>query len=125
MGKVSCRTICVPTPIYPLYVYLFLQANLQLKPYQKEGVKWLINTWKRGLYDGGLLCDDMGLGKTCQVIHLLKYIHNIDKSAEPSLVVVPLSVFDNWQKEFKMYVNKVLITFMKSLTSILGGLPIL
>ena len=108
MGEVSYRKFCLTNHIYPSHVYLFLQVNLELKPYQKDGVRWLINTWKRGWDDGGLLCDDMGLGKTCQVIHLLKYIHNIDKSVEPSLVVVPLSVFDNWKKEFKMYVNKVL-----------------
>ncbi len=42
-----------------------------LRPYQLEGVKWLINLQKQQL--GGCLADDMGLGKTIQTISALQY----------------------------------------------------
>lgn len=42
-----------------------------LRPYQTDGVKWLINLQKNQL--GGCLADDMGLGKTLQTISALQY----------------------------------------------------
>ncbi|MEL6393014.1 MAG: DEAD/DEAH box helicase, partial [Bacteroidota bacterium] len=42
-----------------------------LRPYQLEGVKWLIQHHHQGL--GACLADDMGLGKTLQTIAVLLY----------------------------------------------------
>ena len=45
--------------------------NATLRPYQLEGVKWLIAHQQNGL--GACLADDMGLGKTLQTIAVLSY----------------------------------------------------
>lgn len=42
-------------------------ANLvggTLKPYQVEGLRWLVTLYENGL--SGILADEMGLGKTIQ-----------------------------------------------------------
>jgi SNF2 family DNA or RNA helicase len=73
--------------------------GVQLRDYQKHGVKWL-----KYLYDnrfGGCLADDMGLGKTVQAITLLSYIY--PKSKTPSLIVMPRSLLSNWQNEIDKF----------------------
>ena len=73
--------------------------DVTLRDYQKDGVKWL-----KYLYDnnfGGCLADDMGLGKTLQTITLLSYIY--PKAQEPSLIVMPRSLLNNWQNELKKF----------------------
>lgn len=37
----------------------------KLKPYQLEGLRWLVTLYENGL--SGILADEMGLGKTIQV----------------------------------------------------------
>ena len=73
--------------------------GVTLRDYQKHGVKWL-----KYLYDnnfGGCLADDMGLGKTVQAITLLSYIY--PKSKTPSLIVMPRSLLNNWEKELDKF----------------------
>ena len=41
----------------------------KLRPYQTDGIKWLIHLYHNDL--GGLLADDMGLGKTLQSICIM------------------------------------------------------
>ncbi len=67
-----------------------------LRPYQQMGLGWLHFLRQLGL--GGCLADDMGLGKTVQVLALLAEVH-ADRSGPPTLLVVPLSLLDNWQRE--------------------------
>ncbi|XP_056894928.1 chromodomain-helicase-DNA-binding protein 1-like [Takifugu flavidus] len=43
----------------------------------------------------------MGLGKTCQAISLLLYVSRALRNKGPFLVLSPLSVLENWRKEFK------------------------
>ena len=62
-----------------------------LRPYQKDGVKWLNSLFKNGL--NGLLADEMGLGKTVQTLAFLSGI------AGKSLVVCPSSLVFNWERE--------------------------
>ncbi|WP_103661258.1 DEAD/DEAH box helicase [Lactobacillus sp. HT06-2] len=70
-----------------------------LRPYQKQGFKWLSTLINYNL--GGLLADEMGLGKTLQVISVILSRHN--KTDLPSLIVVPASVVYNWENEFKKW----------------------
>ncbi|KAI3635057.1 hypothetical protein MIR68_006623 [Amoeboaphelidium protococcarum] len=72
----------------------------QLKQFQVDGVKWLINQRQAGL--NGMLADEQGLGKTIQSIAYIQWLtsqHNITRS----LVVVPLSVLRNWMEEMVQF----------------------
>lgn len=72
-----------------------LQA--ELRPYQLSGFRWLAERAALGI--GCCLADDMGLGKTVQLIALL--LHLAPKG--PSLVVAPLSLLNNWQRELERF----------------------
>ena len=63
----------------------------ELRHYQRRGLAWLGFLARLGL--GGCLADDMGLGKTATALaHLLG-------RPGPHLVVCPLSVVRNWERE--------------------------
>ncbi|MGL4950639.1 MAG: SNF2-related protein [Mycoplasma sp.] len=72
-----------------------------IKPFQVYGVNWLISILK--ISNGCILADEMGLGKTLQTIALLKYQYDVEKNTDPSLVILPLSLVDNWVSEFKKF----------------------
>ncbi|CAG99218.1 putative ATPase [Kluyveromyces lactis] len=74
--------------------------NCQLKPYQKEGLNWLITLYENGL--NGILADEMGLGKTIQSIALLAFIYEMDTKG-PFLIAAPLSTVENWMNEFARF----------------------
>jgi hypothetical protein len=65
----------------------------QLRPYQSRGLAWLDFLHRSGL--GGVLADDMGLGKTVQLLALLAH----RAGDGPSLLVCPMSLVGNWQRE--------------------------
>ncbi|CAI4061125.1 putative ATPase SKDI_06G1090 [Saccharomyces kudriavzevii IFO 1802] len=77
-----------------------LLKNCTLKPYQLEGLNWLITLYENGL--NGILADEMGLGKTVQSIALLAFIYEMDTKG-PFLVTAPLSTLDNWINEFAKF----------------------
>lgn len=75
-----------------------------LRPYQQAGLNWLGFLQEYGF--NGCLADDMGLGKTVQTLAFLlreKFLHAEDKRKKgknkTSLIVAPLSVLFNWEKE--------------------------
>lgn len=89
-----------------------------LRPYQKEGVQWLLDHHYNGL--GACLADDMGLGKTLQTIALLVDIHDrlpMQENTTPTdlfdcvqqkeplkaLVILPSSLVFNWYDETKRF----------------------
>ncbi|MEU3454197.1 DEAD/DEAH box helicase [Micromonospora sp. NPDC006766] len=65
-----------------------------LRPYQRRGLAWLAFLQSLGL--GGILADDMGLGKTVQLLSLLA---GDPPEAGPTLLVCPMSLVGNWQRE--------------------------
>jgi non-specific serine/threonine protein kinase len=70
----------------------------ELRPYQHDGVAWLAQLARLGL--GGVLADDMGLGKTVQTLALLAAEYGGDtRPGAPTLVVVPMSLLGNWERE--------------------------
>ncbi|MBS0637901.1 MAG: DEAD/DEAH box helicase [Verrucomicrobia bacterium] len=66
-----------------------------LRPYQQEGLNWLVSLYKAGL--SGLLADEMGLGKTVQVLAFLSLVKG------KVLIVVPTSLICNWQREIEQF----------------------
>lgn len=70
-----------------------------LRPYQRDGLKWLDYLHTHGL--GGCLADDMGLGKTVQTIALLARLYPAETM--PSLLVMPRSLLFNWQREIERF----------------------
>ncbi len=81
-----------------------LPGNFQgeLRPYQRYGAAWLRFLESRNL--GACLADDMGLGKTVQVIALAL---STARPAFPTLVVCPMSVAGNWQREFERFASSL------------------
>ena len=92
--------------------------NATLRPYQERGVGWLAFMHRLGL--GAVLADSMGLGKTIQVLALLEAEREAEAEAEaetaraphasqalhtpapeppPTLLVCPMSLVANWQRE--------------------------
>ena len=85
-----------------------------LRPHQREGVKFLYEC-VMGLRDydgqGCILADDMGLGKTLQTICLLwtllkqNPIYKSDPVIKKALIVCPVTLIDNWRKEFRKWLG--------------------
>ncbi|WP_366186743.1 SNF2-related protein [Flavobacterium ovatum] len=92
-----------------------------LRPYQKQGVKWLLEHYQNGM--GACLADDMGLGKTIQTLTTLvavqEQLENQQREAEQLdlfgniipqtkeylkvLVVLPSSLVFNWYNEARKF----------------------
>ena len=65
-----------------------------IKPYQSEGVRWMM-VRERDCTPGGILCDEMGLGKTAQTIcTILADTHHTN-----TLILCPKSVVEQWAAE--------------------------
>lgn len=73
--------------------------QVQLRPYQLEGLAWL--QYLRAQSLGGILADDMGLGKTAQALAHVLTEKNAGRLDLPVLVVLPTSLLFNWQAEAK------------------------
>jgi DNA repair protein RAD16 len=80
----------------------------RLKPFQLEGLDWMIKQEKSS-YKGGLLGDEMGMGKTIQTVSL---IMSDFPAKDPTLVLVPPVALMQWQNEINAYTDgklKVLV----------------
>ena len=75
--------------------------NGKLRDYQVRGLNWLVKMHHNGM--NCILADEMGLGKTVQTIAFLSYLKHDLKLQGPSLIVVPLSVLQNWVDEFRRW----------------------
>lgn len=71
------------------------ELRADLYPYQRTGIQWLTAHADVGV--GGILADEMGLGKTLQALGLL--LHEVANSRRPSIVVMPLTLIENWRRE--------------------------
>ncbi|MFI6997957.1 DEAD/DEAH box helicase [Nocardia sp. NPDC050175] len=74
----------------------------QLRPYQERGLAWLATMSRMGF--GAILADDMGLGKTIQVLALMVHEREVAGVSDgPTLLVCPMSVVGNWQRETERF----------------------
>ncbi|KAF7552579.1 hypothetical protein G7Z17_g4225 [Cylindrodendrum hubeiense] len=80
----------------------------QLKPFQLEGLAWMV-AMEKIEWKGGLLGDEMGLGKTIQAVSLIMSDY---PAKQPSLVLVPPVALMQWQQEIKSYTDGTLKTFV-------------
>jgi superfamily II DNA or RNA helicase len=71
--------------------------HAELRPYQHQGLDWLQFLRSHGL--AGILADDMGLGKTLQTLAHIQCEKEAGRLDRPALVVVPVSLLGNWQRE--------------------------
>ncbi len=72
-------------------------AQKILRPYQLDGVKYLL-----ALHDysfGGILADEMGLGKTVEAISYMASL----KEEMPILIIAPKAVLYNWESEIHKF----------------------
>lgn len=78
-----------------------LREGVVLREHQKRGVAWLQALRARGPQRcrGALLADDMGLGKTLQLLTVIVRAHEDHPGAPPSLVIAPVSLLENWERE--------------------------
>ena len=67
-----------------------------LMPFQKEGVRALIDSERL------LLADDMGLGKTLQAIVAVRILC-VQRAVDSILVVAPASLLDQWRRELEKW----------------------
>ncbi|RYZ57924.1 MAG: DEAD/DEAH box helicase, partial [Proteobacteria bacterium] len=84
--------------------------EVDMRPYQKDGFRWLSRLAEWGL--GACLADDMGLGKTVQTLAVL--LARKDKG--PSLVIAPSSLSYNWQSEAKKFTPSLRVIQMRELS---------
>ncbi|KAJ5802225.1 DNA repair protein RAD16 [Penicillium pulvis] len=80
----------------------------KLKPFQLEGLNWMMEQEKTA-YRGGLLGDEMGMGKTIQAVSLIMSDY---PQPDPTLVLVPPVALMQWVSEMKEYTDgklKVLV----------------
>ncbi|GAA3513647.1 hypothetical protein GCM10022393_29320 [Aquimarina addita] len=106
------------TNITDIHYQQTTQLKAILRPYQEEGVKWLVKHYQNQL--GACLADDMGLGKTLQTIAALVFAKEqlvpdedtaqtvrLDLFSDPleiktylkALIVLPSSLVFNWSQE--------------------------
>jgi SNF2 family DNA or RNA helicase len=76
------------------------------KPYQTDGVKWMVTRELLGKHPGGFLCDEMGLGKTVQTIATMVY-----NRVPHTLIIVPNSIVHQWIDEIKTHSSLTVSVF--------------
>ncbi|KAG7311586.1 hypothetical protein JYU34_002634 [Plutella xylostella] len=87
----------------PLY-----KGGNTLRPYQLEGLNWLLFSWHNNR--NCILADEMGLGKTIQSLTFVNSVWECDIRG-PFLIIAPLSTIPNWQREFEGWTDMNVIVY--------------
>jgi len=85
---------------------LDLPPRFQHRPYQWEGIKFLVES------DGALLGDDMGTGKTVQSILAMRLLFQRG-DVKSALIVCPLSVLPHWDREMERWSPNLHVTVVR------------
>lgn len=91
-------TAALPTSLLPTTV---------LREHQLKGTGWLQHLYSLSpaTVAGCVLADDMGLGKTLQLLTLIAWYLENDPDGPPVLVVAPVSLLDNWEREMRNFLH--------------------
>lgn len=81
-----------------------LNDRIKLMDHQTEGISWLQSLFKEK-FSGCLLADDMGLGKTLQLLYFIEWHNQYNNENKPYLIVAPVSLLENWEKEYQKFFN--------------------
>ena len=97
-------------------------VRASLRSYQQDGLNWLQFLGQYGF--GGILADDMGLGKTLQTLAHIQVEKDAGRLTTPALVIVPVSVLGNWQREANKFCPqlRILIIHGKARHSVIADL---
>ncbi|RKU28226.1 helicase [Candidatus Poribacteria bacterium] len=87
-----------------------LNLPFELRPYQWEGIQFLVQS------EGALLADEMGLGKTVQVAVSLEILWH-KQQLYRSLVVVPASLKLNWETELRRWAPSLSVQRIRGSTA--------
>ncbi|KAI9808215.1 MAG: hypothetical protein M1825_004672 [Sarcosagium campestre] len=89
-----------------------------LREHQREGVKFMyecVMSMRAVDGQGAILADEMGLGKTLQTIALLwtllkqNPVHGDAPVIRKALIVCPVTLINNWRKEFRKWLGNEVI----------------
>ena len=81
----------------------FGPSGLSLRPYQVDGVNWIVLNWLTSR--NSILADEMGLGKTAQTVAAIDYMltRHTRQLDGPVLVVAPLTTLEFWRREVERF----------------------
>ncbi|OJD26618.1 hypothetical protein ACJ73_02000 [Blastomyces percursus] len=108
------RPTSVPKGKQVVDVVLDPLLGKHLREHQREGVKFLyecVMGMRAFNGEGAILADEMGLGKTLQTIALIwtllkqNPIHEAQPVVKKALIVCPVTLIDNWRKEFRKWLG--------------------
>lgn len=91
---------------------LSLLPETVLREHQLKGVGWLQHLYSLSpdITSGCILADDMGLGKTIQLLTFIAWCIEKEPDGLPILIVAPVSLLDNWEREMFNFLEPWLAT---------------
>lgn len=101
--KRPCADQWVQLKESPLY-----KGGNTLRPYQLEGLNWLLFSWHNNR--NCILADEMGLGKTIQSLTFVNSVWEYGIRG-PFLIIAPLSTIPNWQREFEGWTEMNVVVY--------------
>lgn len=94
---------------------LSLKDSIKLREHQLYGLAWLQNLFAQtgSKVSGCVLADDMGLGKTLQLLSFIAGYLESDQADDPVLIIAPVSLLDNWEREFERFFHTAAMPMLK------------
>ncbi|WP_028453007.1 type I Zorya anti-phage system protein ZorD [Chitinilyticum aquatile] len=82
-----------------------LRPEISLRQHQCYGLAWLQCLYRHSpeQVGGCVLADDMGLGKTLQLLAFIAWQREQEPQSPPVLIIAPVSLLDNWEREFDRF----------------------